>query len=95
MRPRATIGRWAGFPVLKIIRALVTPSPQLINAARAFLKDNDIVCIPSEDNRVGALGGKLQALRKDAKERFQPPRGDEDSEGKEPLDNVVSLRVAE
>jgi len=53
------------------------------------------VCIPSEDNRVGALGGKLQALRKDAKERFQPPRGDEDSEGKEPLDNVVSLRVAE
>jgi len=47
------------------------------------------VCIPSEDNRVGALGGKLQALRKDAKERFK------DGEGKESLDNVTPLRVAE
>lgn len=47
------------------------------------------MCIPSEDNRVGALGGKLQALRKDAKERFK------DGEGKDPVDNVVSLRVAE
>lgn|GEM_PF-6245873 len=40
------------------------------------------MCIPSEDNRVGALGGKLQALRKDAKERFKD-------------DNVTPLRVAE
>lgn len=46
------------------------------------------MCIPSEDNRVGALGGKLQALRKDARERFK------DGESGAP-DNVTPLRVAE
>lgn len=39
--------------------------------ARAFLKDNDIVCVPSVDNRVGSLEGKLSQLRKDGKERFK------------------------
>jgi hypothetical protein len=43
----------------------------MVNAARAFLKDNDIVCIPSEDNRVNALGNKLKEFRKDSTKRFK------------------------
>jgi len=52
-------------------------------AARAFLKDNDIVCIPSADNRVGSLEGKLSQLRKDGKARFKD------------AENVTPLRANE
>lgn len=48
-----------------------TVDPPTLNAARAFLKDNDIVCVPSADNRVGSLEGKLSDLRKGSKERFK------------------------
>ena len=60
-----------------------TVDPPTLNAARAFLKDNDIVCVPSADNRVGSLEGKLSALRKDGKERFKD------------AGNVTPLRVNE
>lgn len=36
--------------------------PQMVNAARAFLKDNDIVCVPVADNRISKLGNKLAAI---------------------------------
>jgi len=49
---------------------VVPPSPQLLNAARAFLKDNEIMCVAEADNRVGELENKLQVFRKDAKKRF-------------------------
>ena len=45
--------------------------PPTLNAVRAFLKDNDIVCVPSADNRVGTLSNKLSALRAEGKERFK------------------------
>ncbi len=57
--------------------------PPTLNAARAFLKDNDIAYVPSADNRVGTLDGKLAQLRKDGKARFKD------------TGNVTPLRVNE
>ena len=48
-----------------------TIDPPTIGAVRAFLKDNDIVCVPSADNRVGTLSKKLSELRSEGKERFK------------------------
>jgi hypothetical protein len=45
--------------------------PPTLNAVRAFLKDNDIVCVPSADNRVGTLSKKLSDLRNEGRERFK------------------------
>ena len=46
-------------------------NPQMVNAARAFLKDNDIVCVPVADNRMSKLGNKLQAIRQQGQKRFK------------------------
>lgn len=43
----------------------------LRRAARAFLKDNDIVCVPVADNRMSKLGNKLAAIRQEGKKRFK------------------------
>lgn len=59
-------------------------SPQMVNAARAFLKDNDIVCVPVADNRMSKLGNKLAAIRNEGKKRFKDG---------EP-DNVTPIRGA-
>ncbi len=50
---------------------VLPPSPQMLNSCRAFLKDNDIIAIPTEDNRVGNLDKKLQRFREDSKQRFK------------------------
>jgi len=55
----------------------------LRRAARAFLKDNDIVCVPEAGSRMDRLGTKLQAIRQEGKRRFK--------DGGEP-DNVTPIR---
>lgn len=39
------------------------PSPALLQAAIKFLKDNDVTCTPSEDNKLGNLQEQLRKRR--------------------------------
>lgn len=49
---------------------VVPPSPQFLNAARAFLKDNEIICVASKNNRIGKMEDLLKKHRETAKKRF-------------------------
>lgn len=62
MRPTYLPARRVRLPARKVA---------LRRAARAFLKDNDIVCVPEAGSRMDRLGTKLQAIRKEGQKRFK------------------------
>lgn len=52
--------------------ATLPPSAAIIQAATKFLKDNNITCVPSEDNKLGELQAILNDRQKRKRERLQP-----------------------
>lgn len=50
----------------------LAPSAAIIAVAAKFLKDNNITCVPSEDNKLGELEAKMKARQEKRRNRANP-----------------------